>query len=66
MGELLGRLTDRSFTETRNRPGGALMISVLCMYLDQNNVGRGFYAVGPTYSVDLSQVFNSWVAHLIG
>lgn len=33
----------RSFTETRNRPGGALKISVLCMYLDQNNVGKDFY-----------------------
>ena len=43
MGELLGRLTDRSFAETKNRPGGGLMISALCMYLDQNDVGRGFY-----------------------
>lgn len=43
MGELLGRLTDRSFAETRSRPGGGLMISALCMYLDQNDVGRGFY-----------------------
>lgn len=43
MGELLGRLTDRSFAETKNRPGGSLMISALCMYLDQNDVGQGFY-----------------------
>jgi hypothetical protein len=43
MGELLGRLTDRSFAETKNRPGGGLMISALCMYLDQNDVGQGFY-----------------------
>ena len=43
MGELLGRLTDRSFAETKNRPGGGLMISALCMHLDQNDVGRGFY-----------------------
>lgn len=43
MGEPLGRLTDRSFAETRNRPGGGLMISALCMYLDQNDVGQGFY-----------------------
>ena len=43
MGELLGRLVDRSFAETKDRPGGGLMISALCMYLDQNNVGQGFY-----------------------
>jgi hypothetical protein len=44
MGELLGRLTDRSFAETTmNCPGGGLMISALCMYLDQNDVGGGFY-----------------------
>ena len=30
MGELLGRLTDHSFAETKDRPGGALMISALC------------------------------------
>jgi hypothetical protein len=44
MGGLLGRLTDRSFAETKDRPGGGLMISALCMYLDQNDVGKGFYA----------------------
>jgi hypothetical protein len=43
MGELLGRLTDRSVVETKDRPDGGLMISALCMYLDQNNVGQGFY-----------------------
>jgi hypothetical protein len=43
MGELLGRLTDRSFAETSNRVGGGLMVSALCMYLDQNDVGQGFY-----------------------
>ena len=43
MGELLGRLTDRSFVETKSRPGGGLMISALCMFLDQNDVGQGFY-----------------------
>src|SRR5262249_7070949 len=44
MGELLGRLTDRSFEQTKYRPGGGLMISALCMYLDQNDVGQGFYS----------------------
>jgi hypothetical protein len=44
MGELLGRLTDRSFAETKDRPSCGLMISALCMYLDQNDVGQGFYA----------------------
>ena len=44
MGELLGRLTDRSFAETKDHPGGALMISALCMYIDQNNIGKGFYS----------------------
>ena len=43
MGVLLGRLTDRSFAETKDRPGGSLMISALCMYLDQNDVGQGFF-----------------------
>lgn len=43
MGELLGRLTDRTFAEAKDRPGGGLMISALCMYLDQNDVGQGFF-----------------------
>jgi hypothetical protein len=43
MGELLGRLANRSCAETKDHPGGGLMISALCMYLDQNEVGRGFY-----------------------
>lgn len=43
MGVLLGRLTDRSFAETQDRPGDGLMISALCMYLDQNDVGQGFF-----------------------
>jgi hypothetical protein len=42
MGVLLGRLTDRSFAETKDHLGG-LMISSLCMYLDQNDVGQGFF-----------------------
>ena len=43
MGVLLGQLTNRSFAETKNRPGGGLMISALCMYLDRNDVGQGFF-----------------------
>src|ERR1035441_4229243 len=43
MGELLGRLVDRSYAETRDRPGGGLMISALVMFLGGNGVGRGFY-----------------------
>jgi hypothetical protein len=42
MGEPLGPLADRSFAETKKRPGGGLMISALYMYLDQNDVGPGF------------------------
>jgi hypothetical protein len=37
MGELLGRLADRSFAECR------LMISALCKYLNENDAGDGFY-----------------------
>lgn len=37
MGELLGRLSDRSFGEC------GLMISVICMYLRENEVAPGFY-----------------------
>jgi hypothetical protein len=43
MGELLGRLVDRSYAETKDRPGGGLMISALVMFLGGNGVGRGFY-----------------------
>jgi hypothetical protein len=43
-----GQLTDRSFAETRNRPGGGLMISALCMYLDQNNAVKVFTARQPS------------------
>jgi len=43
MGELLGRLVDRSYAETQDRPGGGLMISALVMFLGGNGVGRGFY-----------------------
>lgn len=37
MGELLGRLADRSFTEC------GLMISALCKYMNENDAGDGFY-----------------------
>ena len=37
MGELLGRLTDRSFGES------GLMISALCKYMYENDAGDGFY-----------------------
>lgn len=43
MGELLGRLVDRSYAETKDRPGGSLMISALVRFLGGNGVGRGFY-----------------------
>jgi hypothetical protein len=43
IGELLGRLVDRSYAETKDRPGGSLMISALVMFLGGNGVGRGFY-----------------------
>jgi hypothetical protein len=55
MRELLGRLTDRSFAETKDRPGGSLMISALCMYLDQNNVGQGFYGKAAELGLILSE-----------
>jgi hypothetical protein len=37
MGELLGRLADRSFAEC------GLMISALCKYMNENDAGDGFY-----------------------
>jgi hypothetical protein len=72
MGKLLGRLTDRSSAETRDRPGGALMISVLCMYLDRNNVGKGFYGKAAELRLIASEHISSaakdafWVAQLNG
>lgn len=44
MGELLGRLVDRSYEETKDRPRGGLMISALVMFLGGNGVGRGFFS----------------------
>jgi hypothetical protein len=37
MGELLGRLADRSFGEC------GLMVSALCKYMNENDAGDGFY-----------------------
>jgi hypothetical protein len=37
MGELLGRLADRSFAEC------GLMISALCKHMNENDAGDGFY-----------------------
>lgn len=37
MGELLGRLSDKSFAES------GLMISALCKFLNENDAGSGFY-----------------------
>jgi len=51
MGELLGRLVDRSYAETKDQPGGGLMISALVMFLGGNGVGRGFY--GKAVKLDL-------------
>ena len=63
MGELLGRLTDRSFGEC------GLMISALCMYLRENDVAPGFYnkaidlgLLKPGQSRALREAF--WVEHL--
>ena len=60
MGELLGQLSDRSFSQSR------LLISVLVQYLNANDAGPGFY--------DLAQRKNLlprgadklafWVGHL--
>jgi hypothetical protein len=35
MGELLGRLVDRSYAETKGRLGSGLMISALVMFLGE-------------------------------
>ena len=43
MGELLGRLSDRSYGETKNRPEGGLMISALVMFHGGTGVGGGFF-----------------------
>lgn len=43
MGELLGRLVDRSYAETKDRPGGGLMISALVVFHSGTGVGGGFY-----------------------
>jgi hypothetical protein len=44
MGGLLGRLVDRSYAETRDRPGGGLMISALVTFHGGSGVGTGFYS----------------------
>jgi len=63
MGELLGRLSDRSFGEC------GLMISALCMYLRGNDVAPGFYnkavdlgLLKPGQSRAVKEAF--WVEHL--
>ena len=43
MGELLGRLVDRSYIETKEQLSGGLMISAIVMFLNENGVGDGFY-----------------------
>lgn len=43
MGELLGRLSDRSYAETRNDPDGPLMISSIVLYQDLPRAAQGFY-----------------------
>ena len=52
MGELLGRLVDRSYQETKHRPGGGQMVSALVMFLGGNGVGKGFF----TKAVDLNLI----------
>jgi hypothetical protein len=72
MGELLGRLTDHSFAEAKDCPGGALMISALCMYLDQNNVDKGFYSKAAELRLIASEHLSSaakdafWVQQMNG
>jgi hypothetical protein len=63
MGELLGRLSDRSFDEC------GLMISALCMYLRANDVAPGFYnkavdlgLLRPAQSRVAKEAF--WLQHL--
>jgi hypothetical protein len=63
MGELLGQLSDRSFSQSR------LLISVLVQYINANDAGPGFYDLAqrknllrPHPSKDDKLIF--WVRHL--
>ena len=42
MGELLGRLVDRSYIGKKDQPSRGLMISAIVMFLNENGVGGGF------------------------
>jgi len=43
MGELLGRLADRSYSECVAAKREPVMISALCKFLNENDAGDGFY-----------------------
>jgi hypothetical protein len=43
MGELLGRLSDRSYAESEAAGEEPVMISALCMYQHKEDVAPGFY-----------------------
>jgi len=55
MGDLLGRLVDRSYEETRDWPGGALMVSALVMFLGGNGVGKGFFSKAASLNLIASE-----------
>src|SRR5579875_88659 len=70
MGGLLGRLVDRSYTETKDQPGGGLMISAIVMFLNENGVGGGFYRKAASLGLIASErmsadaKFDFWVRQM--
>jgi hypothetical protein len=70
MGELLGRLVDRSYIETKDQPSGRLMISAIVMFLNENGVGGGFYRKAASLGLIASErmsadaKFDFWVRQM--
>jgi hypothetical protein len=72
MGELLGRLVDRSYTETKGQPSGGMMISAIVMFLNENGVGKGFYRKAASLGLIASErmsddaKFDFWARQMTG
>ena len=70
MGELLGRLVDRSYIGTKDQPSGGLMISAIVMFLNENGVGGGFYRKAASLGLIASELmsadakFDFWVRQM--
>jgi hypothetical protein len=72
MGELLGRLVDRSYAETKDRLGGGLMVSALVAFAGGSVVGGGFFSKAAELNLIASERMSQsakdefWVRQLNG